>query len=462
MKRSIIARIAIPVLITMMLAPLAAISQTQVKAPKNPYSADKDVQLGQQAAGEVEQKLPMIRNPREIEQYVNEIGTRLAEGIPAEFRNPAFRYQLKVVDAKEINAFALPGGFSYVNRGLIEAAQNEGELAGVIAHEFSHVALRHGTAQVAKANKYSWLGALGQVGGAVLGGAAGGVLAQGSQMGLGAYLLKFSREYEQQADILGSHIMANAGYDPRDLANMFRTIEKQSGGSGPQWLSSHPNPGNRYEYINREADLLKVSNPTKNTPEFTRVRALLRDGAYGGGSGSGSVGGRGERPGGGRIRERVAYPSSQLRTYSGDGFQLSVPENWREIPNAESVTFAPRGAYEDVQGRVVFTHGMMVGAVAPQSRNLRQATEQFINTLSQGNPDLRAQGTYQRGYVGGQEGLGLTLRNVSEATGQPETVVIYTTLRNGRLFYMIGVAPQNEYTNYQRAFQSVLSSMRWY
>jgi Zn-dependent protease with chaperone function len=453
------------ILILLLNMPLALLAQTPVKAPKNPYSPDKDVQLGQQAAVEVERQLPLIRD-QEVENYVARVGQRLAAAIPREFQNPAFRYSLKVVDARDINAFALPGGFSYVNRGLIEAAKNEGELAGVIAHEFSHVALRHGTAQAAKANKYAVLGAIGQIAGAVIGGGAGGAVAQGSQLGVGAYFLRFSREYEKQADILGSRIMANAGYDPHDLANMFRTIERESGGGGPQWLSSHPNPANRYEYINREAELLNVSDPIRNTSGFNRVRAILRDmprapsmQEIGRGQGNRQGGQRGQ---GGQVPMggTVDPPSTRYRGFNGGSFQLSVPDNWRQVGSGNEMTFVPEGAYGDVQGRFIFTHGVIVGTTRARG-NLRQATDTFLNQLGQGNPSLRQQSGYQRGVVSGAEALALTMSNVSEASGGPETVVLYTTLiGNGDLFYMVGVAPQNEYRHYQRVFQTVLTSIR--
>src|SRR6185436_14830235 len=134
------------------------------------------------------------------------------------FQHREFEYYFKVVEAREINAFALPGGPMYVNTGMILAAKREGEMAGVMSHELAHVALRHGTAQATKAAPYQTLGALGQIGGAILGGALGGILGQGSQMGVGVYLLRFSREYETEADVLGAQIMARAGYNPRDLA----------------------------------------------------------------------------------------------------------------------------------------------------------------------------------------------------------------------------------------------------
>src|SRR5262249_50855283 len=159
--------------------------------------------------------------------------------IPREYQHSEFNYEFDVVNTRDINAFALPGGPMFVNRGMIEAARNEGEMAGVMAHEISHVALRHGTAQATKAQKFQ-LPALGPaILGAIMGGNVGSVISQGTKFGLGAYLLKYSREYESQADTLGAQIMARAGYDPRDLANMFRTIQEQSGGrGGPEWLSS--------------------------------------------------------------------------------------------------------------------------------------------------------------------------------------------------------------------------------
>ena len=140
-----------------------------------------------------------------------------------------------------------------------------------MGHEISHVALRHGTAQATKGQKFQLGALLGQVAGAVVGGTAGAVIAQGSQFGLGTYFLKYGREYERQADLLGAQILARAGYDPRQMANMFKTIEAQGGSRQPEWMSSHPNPGNRYEAINREAAMLRVE-ARPDTGEFQNVR----------------------------------------------------------------------------------------------------------------------------------------------------------------------------------------------
>jgi predicted Zn-dependent protease len=147
-----------------------------------------------------------------------------------------------------------------------------------MAHELSHVLLCHGTANASKAqNPWLQLGQLaGALGGAVVGGPMGSTIAQGSQFGLGTLLLRYSRDYEKQADILGAQIMARAGYDPRALAHMFETIERQSGsGEGnPQWMSSHPNPGNRTLYINKEADLLTIA-AVADSSEFQPIKTAF-------------------------------------------------------------------------------------------------------------------------------------------------------------------------------------------
>jgi beta-barrel assembly-enhancing protease len=184
-------------------SPLAILAQTKIKAPRNFFGVETDVQAGQNAAMEAERQLPMLNDPM-VNEYVFGVGRRLVQAIPPEFQIPQFRYSFKVVNAKDLNAFALPGGFTYINRGMIEACKSEGEMAGVMAHEISHVALRHGTAQASKA--YMAQAGLGVLG-AILGGGTGAAVAQQvSGLGLSVYFLKFSREYETQSDILGSHI----------------------------------------------------------------------------------------------------------------------------------------------------------------------------------------------------------------------------------------------------------------
>ncbi len=461
---------------TMMLAwamlavPLAAFGQTRITMPKNKYKIQDDIKLGRDASRQVEQQMPVL-NDAEATRYVQDIGQRLVNAIPSQFQHSEFQYNFSVINARDINAFALPGGPMYVNRGMIEAARTEGEMAGVMAHELAHVALRHGTAQATEQSKpLNQLGTIGLIlGGAVLGGQQG---AQLGMLGAQAWMTKFSRKYETQADVLGAQIMANAGYDPRDLANMFRTIEQQSGGNrAPEWLSSHPDPGNRYETINREAQSLRVAGGgERNMREFQRIQNRLsrlpraqsmEEIARNQQNGRGGGYGQGQNPmANGRYSSRVELPSSRSRVFtSGNFIQMSVPDNWREFPTQSSVWFSPEGAYGD-NG---ITHGAMIGMTEARSNNLQQATEDYVNGLMQGegNNYLRQTANYTRTTLGGRNAYATTLTGRSPLTNRNEIVNVVTTqLRNGNLFYVVAVSPESEASNYNYAFRNMLRSIR--
>jgi predicted Zn-dependent protease len=247
-------------------------AQTPVSPPKNKFTPQQDVELGRKAAADVRKQYPVITDAAIVE-YLEGLGRQLVAQAPKALDQPVFQYSFTPVNLKEINAFALPGGPMFVNRGMFDAANGEGEVVGVMAHELSHVLLRHGTANMTKAQRFQFGALAGAVAGAVVGGGVGSAIAQGSQFGLGTWLLKYSREYEKQADLLGAQLMARAGYDPRDLAHMFETIERESKGSGgPQWLSSHPNPGNRSVYIAREAEMLGVTPGSPTSRDFDRIK----------------------------------------------------------------------------------------------------------------------------------------------------------------------------------------------
>jgi Peptidase family M48 len=446
-------------------------AQTKITPPKNKYSPSDDVKLGRDAAAQVEQQLPLMRDDA-VTSYVSDIGQRLVNAIPADLRHPEFRYTFKVVNVKEINAFALPGGPMYVNRGMIEAAKTEGEVAGVVAHELSHVALRHGTAQATKATPYEIGTIAGAILGAIVGGNAGSAIAQGTQFGLGTAFLRYSREYEKQADIEGSQIMASAGYDPRDMANMFRTIEQQGGSAGPQWLSDHPNPGNRYAYITQEAQSLHVVNARHDSSGFQSVQAHLRgmppapsteEATKNTRNGRNPNTRGGGETNGGRISTNVERPSSRYSSYDeGNLFRISVPSNWKELPGNNSVTFAPEGGYGSLNQQSVFTHGIEAGVMRNESHQLETATDELIQSLAQANPRMRRSRGYDRDTIGGRNGLHATLSNQNDATGRTERIALYTTMLNdGTLFYLLGVAPDDEYGNYDQVFNRIADSVRF-
>jgi predicted Zn-dependent protease len=239
----------------------------------NLFSVRQDEQMGRQAAAEAEQQLPMVRDEY-VEDYLNQIVDRLARVAPG----PRFEYRARVVNAADVNAFSLPGGFLYVNRGLIEAVRNEGELAGVVAHEMAHIAQRHGTSQVSKA--YGAQLGLGLLSG-VLGGRDGRI-GMGEQiagsLGLNALFMKFSRNAETEADRVGARMMAGAGYDPMAMASFFDLLaSKQHSDPGgvAGFFSSHPSPRNRSADIRALAAQLGDGGRTTQIGGLRNVQARL-------------------------------------------------------------------------------------------------------------------------------------------------------------------------------------------
>jgi len=444
------------------IVPVAAIAQqTQITAPKNKYKVEDDIKLGSQASAEVEKQFPII-NDSDATAYIERVGRRLVGAIPGQFDEPAFNYRFKWVNASDINAFALPGGPMYVNRGMIEAAKNEGEMAGVMAHEISHVALRHATAQATEQGKVkNQLGTIGLIlGGAILGGQTG---AQLGAAGAAIWQTKYSRGYESQSDMLGARIMADAGYDPHDLANVFQTIASQSKGNGPEWLSTHPDPGNRYEKINREAQYLRVSNnPIKITRDFERVqsrfRAMPKARTMAEIEKDKSSQNTENPTSGGRYSNNVPPPSTRARAYSGvNWLRINFPHHSQEIGAQDGAQFAPEGAFGD-QG---ITHGVMVGVYQAQGPSLRSKTQAYVDETLQGNSYLQQNGSLVSRNLAGRNGYTTQMSGRSPVTNRTEVVTVYTTqLRNGQLFYLVTVVPSDQSYNYNPTFRNILNSVQ--
>jgi len=233
----------------------------------NFFSPQQDVQLGQEAAAEVRKQVVVVPN-QFLQDYIRRIGRRLA--MPPEAGDWPFNFT--VVLDPNINAFALPGGPMFVNSGTIVNAGNEAQIAGVMGHEMSHVILRHGTKQASKANL---LQIPVMLAGAIVGN--GSLLGELTKIGIGvganSILLKYSRDDESEADALGTHLMAEAGYNPIELAHFFQTLEAHGGSRPLQFLSDHPNPGNREQAIDAEARTLPQRQYGYQTGEFDRAKA---------------------------------------------------------------------------------------------------------------------------------------------------------------------------------------------
>ncbi|HYA64948.1 MAG TPA: M48 family metallopeptidase [Candidatus Sulfotelmatobacter sp.] len=240
----------------------------------NFYSIEREIALGKQLAQEVERTSKMIDDPV-VTEYVNRVGQNLVRNSDA--RVP---FTIKVIDSDEVNAFALPGGFFYVNSGLILRAQEESELAGVMAHEISHVIARHGTKQATKADIMQ-IGAMAAMIFVPYGWAGYGIY-EGMNLAIPLTFLKFSRDAEREADFLGLQYMYKAGYDPNSYVTFFERIqadEKRRPGTIPKVFSTHPPTPERIADAQKEiARILPEKDEyIVTTSEFDQVKARLRN-----------------------------------------------------------------------------------------------------------------------------------------------------------------------------------------
>jgi len=252
---------------TFMAAVLWAQGPTQFHPGFNLFSKEQDVQLGQENAAQVRKQLPVIKDPV-LTDYVTQVGKRLMSA--REAQESGFPFTFEVVADPSINAFALPGGPMFINTGLLKAVDNEAQLAGVMGHEMSHVILRHGTNQASK-SKFIELPAV--LASQMAGESMIGKLAQaGIGLGANGVLLKFSRSAESQADLMGSHLMAESGYDPMEMARFFEKLNAQGGGRTIQFLSDHPNPDNREKAIEEEVHRLPQQNYGYQSGAFQRMK----------------------------------------------------------------------------------------------------------------------------------------------------------------------------------------------
>ncbi|MFL6229203.1 MAG: M48 family metalloprotease [Pyrinomonadaceae bacterium] len=427
----------------------------------NLFTPEQDVEVGRRSAEEIAHQVPLL-NDAAILNYVRALGAKLAAHASGE----KFPYQFNVVATRDINAFALPGGFVFINAGVIMAAKDEGELAGVMAHEITHVALRHGTNQASKAYiAQKGLGMLGRVFGrdSNIGQVVGAVGGTGANI----LFLRFGRTAETQADLEGARVMAEAGYDPRDMANFFKTLQAQGGQRTPEMLSDHPDPGNRVQSINQELPSLHVSaKPTHDTPEFEQVKARLTGQRTQGGLASSAEPQRTgpSDPNSNPQGARPERPANSFKQYQSkdNSFALQYPDNWDALVADESnMIFAPKGAYGELNGATMVTHGIFIGAVAPQARDLPSATEAFVRDQLGANPDFRVQENPRATSFGGREAYATIVAGPSPVTGVTEIDVIYTTATSdGRLFYLITMAPEDEFETYQASFKQIIASVR--
>jgi predicted Zn-dependent protease len=327
-------------------------------------------------------------------------------------RGELFPFAIHAVYDKKINAFSLPGGPLFINTGAIQAADNEAQLAGVIAHEMSHVVLRHMTNQASKRELVALP--------AVLAGAVAGhsLLGQLAQLGIlftaNSALLKFSRTDEAEADYNGAEMMADAGYNPIEMARFFEKLEEKAGRGGAiaQFLSDHPNPGNRIAAISDEVREMPRRNYVDDeTGQLAHVREVVR-----------------KLPGGSAPIEPA---NKELRTFDGGSYSLRYPDNWqmKRGDRPDAVTIGPRG-------------GVLPEAVGYglEANYFAGDVGALIHSLEQTNPEMRLAREARNIEVDGQPGVLNTLNSRSPFGGGEVDVLVTVARPTGAVLYRVHCA----------------------
>jgi Zn-dependent protease with chaperone function len=465
-----------------------AVSTPQLPNPGDTgVSKQQQEQIGSQAVGEVYKQMPVLPDSSPETQYIRQLGQKLVAVIPEQYSWP---YEFHVIPQKEINAFALPGGPIFVNIGTMTAADNEAELVGVLAHEMSHVYMQHSIKQMKKAQ---WTQGIAGVLGAVLGsvGGAVGTLGQlGAGIAGGVLTMKYSRDDEAQADAVGAIIMYKAGYDPHYMAQFFQKLASM-GGSGPQFLSDHPNPGNREHAIGEEVQNWPPKNFVSDSPAFARakkdaagVRAYnaqeIADGAKSGlwtkqnresgtmpSSVTASSAATSKTATGGSISSvtyRDVTPSGELTPTQNSTFAISYPNNWQlyQDQSGNGATIAPPAGVSE--GAVAY--GAVINIATPTTSSLDQATQDLISALERSNPGLRASGTPQPVRVNGIEGRSVDLAGPSpiEQDGKPvpeHDWLVVLPRSEGGMLYTVFIAPERDFSELRPTYENMLRSLHF-
>jgi hypothetical protein len=442
--------------LSLLLIPDASAQRTSLKPGWNHFSPQQDITLGKRAAADAETHLPLCNAPK-VDAYLTQLGTRLAQKLPT--GGVQYPFEFHCVNDKAINAFALPGGYVFVNRGAIEASDNEAQLAGVMAHELSHVALRHGTNQATKAMvAETGLGIFGAVFGDSTGGA---LLTTLGNFTAGGVLLRYSRTAESQADVMGTQVLYDAGYDPRALAQFFEKLEAETKGKNPpEFFSDHPNPEHRVGRVDEEVEKLggPPANSRRDSAEFEAIkREVLALPVV-----------KKPAPGAPGAVAAPEPPSRKLVEHQSKAYALKYPDNWKKYPDSDGagISFAPEGGVlDDGSGHGALAYGLIIGVASAKGDTndenaLINATNQVIQDLQKSNPSMKIARQGERLRLNGQPGLSTYLSNLSPAGGQ-ETDWVVSVLRPEGLVYFVCVAPQSAYDNYDKTFSSILDSVRF-
>jgi len=427
------------------------VGKPDFKPGYNFYSRQDDAQLGKEYSTHLDKQLPLLNNPEAL-KYLNSVGKRLAGFAPN--NRAEYVWEYRIVNSSQINAFALPGGYIYVNRGVFDAAEDEAQFAGVIAHESGHVVMRHGTHIASQA-------VLAQGGMAILTGILGqssSLTSQLAQLGLGlgvdSLMLKNSRILESQADQVGTYILYQAGYDPHAMVQFFQIIAKKYPQRTLQFFSDHPNPENRIREVDTEIKRLgPARGALPDSPEFQEMKRYVATLAPPPPSkGAPKIEAR---------RQAPPLPSANLIPYDGKTFTFNYPDNWQVERSEDGVAlFPPGGMVTGAEGDTSQAYGTSVSLYMPQQVNwgLVDATQELLESMRQSNPQLHV--LQQTGMnIRGNPAVSTLLQNDSPIEGQRETDHLVTVRRGDSVLTFIFIAPLTVFEGYAPTFNRMLQSI---
>ena len=375
-------------------------------------SESQEIEMGKQSAQQVAQTIGYYNDPA-VQQYVSQIGLKMAKAS----ERPNLPWEFHVVNDASVNAFALPGGFIFVTRGLMTAINDEAELATVVGHEIGHVTNRHSVQQISKAQ----VAQLGLGIGSILSSDVARLAGVASQ-GLGLLFLKYSRDAENEADLAGFRYALNQNYDVREMVNVFKTLDRESQGAGggrlPEWLATHPNPGARIQNTEQRLDTLHkdLSNAIINREQYLQH---VQNMTYG------------EDPRQGFF-EGSAFYHPDLR------FQLTFPQGWKTQNGADAVI-----AVSPQQDAVLQLS--LAGQTPPQ-----QAAQQFLS--QQG---VQAGNTSTASVNGLPAASGYFQAQTDQ--GAVQGLVTFISY-NGNTYGLLGYTPSGKLTQYDQTFRQATGS----
>ncbi len=385
-------------------------------------SEEQEIAMGQQADPQVIAQFGLYEDSS-LQQFIREKGQAMA----AISHRPNIAYTFRVIDSEVLNAFAVPGGYVYFTRGIMAHFNNEAEFAGVLGHEIGHITARHSVIQ----QRNQMLSQLGLIAGIIINPDLA-PFAEAASQGLGLMMLKFGRDDERESDKLGAEYSSKIGYDAQEMADFFQTLERIRVESGteelPNFLSTHPNPGDRYTAVTQHANEwkknLNLTNPQINRETYLRkIEGLIY----------------GEDPKGGYLENNVFY-HPVLK------FQFSTPQGWAYQNSPTRVQLAPK------DGKALFFFTLAPGNSLQEASNtiLQQNNLQLVNS--------------REINVNGFRAIEFTA-DVRPQQGQPQNQPVIRTLnlvvqQDQTIYHMLGASTQQDFNTYGNYFYTIMQSFR--